>query len=92
VQNARPVLMPHLCAAADELEASVAREAALQAQMCDAIRAAEAEAQRQVEDSYQEASFAGMCGMWMYVLCGAEGAERLSARECKVEGCKAASK
>jgi hypothetical protein len=45
----------------------VAREAALQVQMCDAIRAAEAEAQRQVEDSYQEASFAGEWWFCVYV-------------------------
>jgi hypothetical protein len=44
---------------ADALEASRASERSLRVQMCDAIRAAEAEAHRKVEDSYQEASFAG---------------------------------
>ncbi len=42
----------------DELEASRAKEQELRQQQWDAARAAEADAQRKVEDSYQEASFA----------------------------------
>ena len=37
--------------------------------MCDAIRAAEAEAHRKVEDSYQEASFAGEPGVLICAKC-----------------------
>lgn len=47
---------------ADELGKSRSVEAQLRGQMCDAIRSAEAEAHRKVEDSYQEASFAGEQG------------------------------
>ncbi len=50
---------PVLLAFADELECSRTVEQQLRQQMCDAIHAAEAEAHRKVEDSYQEASYAG---------------------------------
>lgn len=48
---------PCICTS-DELEASRASEQQLRQRTCEAIRAAEAEAHRSVEDSYQEASFA----------------------------------
>lgn len=48
-----------VCISADELDKSRSVEQQLRSQMCDAIKSAEAEAHRKVEDSYQEASFAG---------------------------------
>lgn len=57
------LLQCHCCNTAvsvpDELDHSRSVETQLRQQICDAIRLAEAEAHRKVEDSYQEASFAG---------------------------------
>ena len=77
--------------AADELEASRAAEARLRQHTRDAIQAAEAEAHRKVEDSYQEASFAVQKALERVDAAAAEAAEA-QARSKALEGADAAAR
>jgi hypothetical protein len=54
------MLVQSVCAHADELECCRIAEQQLRDEMCDAVRAAEADAHKKAEDAYQEASYAGV--------------------------------
>lgn len=75
----------------DELEASRDAEARLRQHTRDAIHAAEAEAHRKVEDSYQEASFAVQKALERVDAAAGEAAEA-AARAKAFEGGEAAAR